>query len=284
MNTIEQYHLHRNDYAQLHFELREAAPYCQDNIRHCFKPHRHSFHQLIWFKTAGRHFVDYEMIDHPANAIFFLNPGQVHYFCEQSENEGYLFHFNDIFLHKQAEQWRSYALFNDLSHPCLIPHAAALAEITRLTSLMTQELKHQEYNFRQQVYFLFQATLLTVERLKQKQPGSGGNTQGDFKLVKDFQALIGQNMDKFCSINEYSKLLGVSSKKLTALTKAYGQDTPANMVHARKILEAKRLLSNTTLSIKEIAYALGFDEPTYFTKYFKKHTHLTPTDFIKHLP
>ena len=58
-------------------------------------------------------------------------------------------------------------------------------------------------------------------------------------------------------------------------------DTPANIIKGCKLLEAKRMLSNQNISIKEVAYALGFDDPTYFTKYFKKGTTYTPKEFQK---
>jgi AraC family transcriptional regulator, transcriptional activator of pobA len=45
------------------------------------------------------------------------------------------------------------------------------------------------------------------------------------------------------------------------------------------VLEAKRILAHTTESVKEIGYDLGFEEPTNFIKYFKKHSKLTPTEF-----
>ncbi|WP_435264331.1 helix-turn-helix domain-containing protein [Tenacibaculum sp. nBUS_03] len=71
----------------------------------------------------------------------------------------------------------------------------------------------------------------------------------------------------------------MSSKKLTTLTKQHTGLTPANLIKDIKILEAKRMLSNQDVSIKEVAYSLGFDQPTYFTKYFKKETQLTPKEF-----
>ena len=55
-------------------------------------------------------------------------------------------------------------------------------------------------------------------------------------------------------------------------------------ISQRIVLEATRDLTFTVLSVKEIAYSLGFDDPAYFTRFFTKHTGLTPTQFRKRNP
>ncbi len=287
MEEITQYHLHKDDYSQLHFEIKEAYPYCQKNHLHCFKPHRHSFYQLIWFTSEGRHFVDYETYYHPANSFFFINKRQVHYFCTEVENRGYLFHFDDLFLvryDEKVEDSLRYRLFNEVGRPFVHPEENDLIMLGQLKDMLLSELKERSYHYRWQLYFLVRAVLLMVERLKYAEQPETVDMGMDFTLAMDFKALIEKHMNEFLSIEEFSGKLGVSSKKLTKVVKQYLKDTPAQILHQRKILEAKRLLSNTTLSIKEVAYDLGFDQPTYFTKYFKKHTQMTPTTFMEQLP
>lgn len=288
MKEIKQYHLHKDDYSKLHFDLHEAYPYCQKNVAHCYKAHQHSFYQFIWFFKPGRHFVDYELIEHPANALFFLNKKQIHYFCDQSPNEGYLFHFDEVFLHKQdsnAENWIQYQLFNELGTPFVLLPAKQIVDFNYFTQSLQNEIEQKAYNYRAQIFHLFQTLLLKVERLKQEQENDFvEKIDQHFILAMNFKRQVEANIQSFLSVEQYSQLLGVSSKKLTALSKQFLKDTPANIVHQRKILEAKRLLSNQKISIKEIAYSLGFDQPTYFTKYFKKHTGLTPKQFIQQLP
>lgn len=280
---MKEYHLHKGDYSKLQLEVIDTSPYCQKNLNHCFKPHRHSFYQIIWFKNAGKHFVDYKLHNHPKNSIYFLNIGQVHYFCKESKNDGLLFHFNDILFNKQekdATHQFQYSLFNELGKPYIEFSEDEITDFKYLTKKLKYEIKEKPFKFNQQLYYYLQIILLQIERQRQK---TDNRILIDlhFEIAIQFKKAIESHKHEFNSIGYYSQLLGVSDKTLNTISKKYFKDTPANIIHQRKILEAKRLLSNAKLSVKEIAYLLGFEQPTYFTKYFKKNTKLTPKQFQK---
>jgi AraC family transcriptional regulator, transcriptional activator of pobA len=77
----------------------------------------------------------------------------------------------------------------------------------------------------------------------------------------------------------YANKIIITEKRLNQATTNIIGKTPKEIIDARVLLEAKRILAHTNESIKEIAYQLGFEEPTNFIKYFKKHTAFTPTEF-----
>jgi AraC family transcriptional regulator, transcriptional activator of pobA len=131
---------------------------------------------------------------------------------------------------------------------------------------------------------LFTSLLFLLERLRNKETNLDINLNGDFRLAFLFKKAVYENKNLFLSIDAYSKLLNTNNKKLTTVVKQYLGDTPANVIQSIKILEAKRRLANKKSSIQEIAYDLGFDQPTYFTKYFKKATGITPKEFQAKLP
>ncbi|PHS08588.1 MAG: hypothetical protein COA88_06390 [Kordia sp.] len=287
MKKIQEYHLHKNDYSKLHFEVKDAEPYFKKNFDHAIKAHRHSFYQILWFKSAGRHYVDYEIVDHPENTIFFIKKSQVHYFCPDSKNEGYLFHFNDSFINKydsDSETKLNYLLFTEIGNAFINPSKSQLIKFEQLTNQISEETHNKDYNYVQQSYYLFQAILTLIERIKKQQHAIDYTIDVDYEIAVQFKQLIDKHINEFLSIDNFSELLSISSKKLTGITKKYLYNTPAIVIHDRKILEAKRLLSNHKLSIKEVAYDLGFDQATYFTKYFKKHTGHNPSEFQAQLP
>lgn len=287
MDDIKKYYLHKDDFSKLHFELHDAKSYLLKNIDTATKAHRHSFYQLIWFKTAGNHYIDYEIIKHQADTIFFINTNQIHYFSSDSANEGFLFHFNDFFIDQftqELSQRFSFSIFNEIGKPYLHLSDNDLIRFNTITPFIREELKTQNSLVREEVFSLFSSLLFLIERLRNRETNPDINVNGDFKLAFLFKKVVYENKSSFLSIDAYSKLLNTNTKKLTIVAKQYLGDTPANVIQSIKILEAKRRLAYKKYSIQEIAYDLGFDQPTYFTKYFKKATGITPKEFQAQLP
>lgn len=287
MEDIQKYHLHQNDYSKLHFELTDCRSYFEKNKLPSTKAHRHSFYQLIWFKEAGRHFVDYQIIDHPANTLFFINKNQIHYFCPDAPNEGYLFHFNEIFIDQfNAELMKrfAYSIFNETGGTFINLTRQDEAVFESQIHLIKLEIAKKEDNYKEMAFSFFQTLLFLVERLKKKQSPFDVSAHAEYQTALSFRNLIYENIDRFLSLEEYRSLLSISSRKLTEISKKYLGDTPANVIRELKILEAKRMLANQKVNIQEVVYRIGFDQPTYFTKYFKKATGMTPKEFQASLP
>lgn len=281
--AINQYHLHKDDDTKLHFQLKDAQSHIKNNVEHVYKPHRHTYYQMIWFKAAGQHYVDYELYHHPANSLFLLNKGQVHYFCDNARNEGQLLHFDEIFLLKGDQSYNNriqYELFSEQAEPFLILNQESIEILEKITPLLQKEISTKKYGYREIIFNLLQIIVVQIERQKKIDFGSKKISNESLDIAMNFKTLVLKNIDRFISIEDYAKQMNVSSKKLTSVCKKYLESTPVNVIAQLKILEAKRRLSNSKTSIKEIAYDLGFDQATYFTKYFKKHTTITPKEFI----
>jgi len=287
LENIKKYHLHKDDYSKLHFDFLDAEAYFQKHSTPSSKPHNHSFYQIIWFKEKGRHYIDYQVVEHKENTLFFINKNQVHYFCPDSPNKGQLYHFNDYFIERfntDLMKRFSYSIFNEIGNPFVTLSAVDAKKLTMLSSAIDIELKTKDYFHKEQVFSFFQTLLYQIERLKKKQNAFGVDTDKEHHTAYLFKQLIFENMESFLSLDEYCTKLNINVKNLTSLSKKYLLDTPANIIRQLKILEAKRMLANHKITAKEVAYAIGFDQPTYFTKYFKKETGLTPKQFQASLP
>jgi AraC-like DNA-binding protein len=98
-------------------------------------------------------------------------------------------------------------------------------------------------------------------------------------LVKRFFHLVEENHQKNLSLSDYSRMIGVTPNHLTQTVKLLTGKTSSQIIKAKQLLEIKRLLVHTNLSVSEIANQLNFEDQSYFTKFFKRETGITPIQY-----
>jgi AraC family transcriptional activator of pobA len=98
-------------------------------------------------------------------------------------------------------------------------------------------------------------------------------------LVAGFRELIENEFRRNRSVADYASALNVSESRLRSACLSVTKRSPIQIVHARILLEAKRQLLYTSMTVSEIAYALGFDDPAYFTRFFSQRTGTSPRAF-----
>ena len=97
--------------------------------------------------------------------------------------------------------------------------------------------------------------------------------------TNEFRKLVEENYAREHTVKDYARRMNVTTKTLTLYVKECSSSTPLELINSRIILEAKRLLRYSVLSVKEIAFRLGFDDPSYFVKFFKRNVKQSPADF-----
>ncbi|MEM7377961.1 MAG: helix-turn-helix domain-containing protein [Pseudomonadota bacterium] len=121
------------------------------------------------------------------------------------------------------------------------------------------------------VYSALYAVLDEAARAMQLQPAGGTDTSDAAERVATlFETLIEQRYRSQQPLTAYCELLGVTERALRRATHRVHGQTPLQMIHARTVVEAKRLLRFTHVSVADIGAALGFDDPAYFNRFFKK--------------
>jgi AraC-like DNA-binding protein len=284
MDKIKTFDLKQRDLTQLHFEVRRAEEHFDKNKQHSSLPHRHNFYQLIWFKEAGQHYIDYQVVPHRDDTIIFINKNQVHYFCPDAKNVGYLYHFNDQFINMTDDGLMSRfenSIFSEIGSNYLTISKKDASNFELLTSFILNELNSKESFYKEQIYHYFQNILFQVERLRQKELNINLKQSENYLIAAGFKKLVSKEISTFHKIKYYAEELATNTKTLTESSKEFLKDTPSNVIKKSKVIEAKRQLSNLKISIQEVAYGLGFEDPAYFTKYFKKEVGLTPKAFQK---
>ena len=248
-------------------------------------PHRTNFYHVFLFENCQpTHFVDFEPINVEPYSLLFIGKDRVHQFDQQLNYEGQVLVFTEDFFcttETDTKFLRSNILFNDLADKTTIKlnktdferYANICQNITEELSLPTDNLKHILLKN------LLHNFLLFAEREKRKQGFTEFKKGADLDYTVLFRDLLETNYTKLKSVNDYAQLILISKKRLGQATAKILGKTPKGIINDRILLEAKRLLVHTHLSIKEIGQELGFEDPAYFVRYFKKNTETTPVEF-----
>lgn len=268
------------------FELIGIEQLYNDNSDKLTTLHRIGFYHILWFQKGNpTHLVDFNPVKIKPNTILFLNKDTVQRFDKKGGFDGKAILFTDSFFCKtetDTKYLRSSILFNNLFSVAQIQISETASLFADLFKLMDEELKNQSDS--SQPYILknlLHNFLLLSERERQKQDVTEIKKGTDFDYVMLFKDVLETNYRKLKQVSTYAKMISVTEKRLNQATQKTLDKSPKQMIDERVMLEAKRLLAHTNESIKEIGFDLGFDEPTNFIKYFRKHNSSTPVEFRK---
>lgn len=101
----------------------------------------------------------------------------------------------------------------------------------------------------------------------------------DTEILYRFQVLVEKHFRQHFTVEDYCRILGVDQGKLKSICKYFSGSTPLYLIQKRVLLEAKRELRDTSKTVSQIAFELGFLDAGYFSRYFKKHSGLSPANF-----
>ena len=128
--------------------------------------------------------------------------------------------------------------------------------------------------------FLIQVQRRRKEFEKTSDQPSPAKDEKRLQLLQ-FTDLLDKNYKDGTTVTEYAEKMNISSRTLADLTKHLLGKSPSLMIHERTILEAKRMLIHMPLNVNQIGYKLGFEDASYFVKFFKKYTNMSPMEFRK---
>ena len=242
--------------------------------------HKHDFYfVLAVLDGKGVHEIDF--VEYPVHrhSIFILRPGQVHRLELTADTTGFLMEFDISFYQPKStikeHRWKkasskNYCEVEAARFPRLLTHLAAVFE---------------EYVGKQEGYteaIRANLDLFFIEYIRQsRNPGSITKSENGYiqERFEEFARLLETNIVSMKNVTQYADLLNMSSYQLNSITKTSVGKTVSDLISEQIILEAKRYLLATPNQIKEIADHLGYEDPSYFIRFFKKHTGLSPDTF-----
>lgn len=250
--------------------------------------HRHDYFEIFLFaEGGGTHMVDFTEYDICSRSLHLVCPGQVHLLRRKPDSLGWVIMLSRDFLLS--------VLDFQPAHPQLpflhqAPAAATLqlpeADYTLLHLLYqqlaaVQDSDSSKWEKPELVRAVLKLVVLKCAELLQpaaEPEAPAADSQGQ-RLARQFSQLVEAHFQRQHQVAYYAGELAVTAGHLNVLSKSRLGKMASEVIQERILLEAKRLLLHTEAAAKEIAYSLGFEDPSHFAKFFKARCSVSPSEF-----
>ncbi len=247
--------------------------------------HRHDYYEIIWLrKGKGLHMIDGVDYPYSGSVLFLLSPGQMHQIRPQEKADGYVIKFlPSLFRHTtDADIYLtgSNVFDNIQAQPVLKVTSSLYAVLDDVFGKLATEFNTDEQDKERIMLSYLQILITHIERLKRTSQHEINNPIGaDFHLFQQYKSAVEKHYRQEHGVQQYADRLFTQTRTLNTISKKYAGKNAAAIIADRIVLEAQRDLYHNLKTIKEIGYDLGFDDPAYFTRFFKKQTGFSPLEY-----
>jgi AraC-like DNA-binding protein len=247
-------------------------------------PHKHDFFLCMLFtRGKGTHEIDFNTYPVKPGSVFLMNPGQTHNWILTDDADGYIFfHSREFYEFDLAnERLRNFPFYQSVhAGPCIQADARQREQIAPVFAHLLKEFEKNEPLKMQRLHALVRLLYIDLSRMYTTTPKTEGNNNY-LNQVREIEALIDAHYKIKKYPYEYAALMNISEKHLNRICKSTLNKTTTGLIADRIILEARRLLAQTKLNVAAIALELGYEDASYFVRFFRKNTGETPAQFMK---
>ncbi|HRG90814.1 MAG TPA: helix-turn-helix transcriptional regulator [Chitinophagales bacterium] len=244
--------------------------------------HRHGYWTVfVFLEGKGRHVIDFKEVPIKPGSIHMVLPGQIHALHGGKNFLAYALMFTEEFFLMRDETIKLLMrLFGFMDAGEAAAFTITKEEKDFFTSLLT--LIKQEYNSQNANKGAVLLDLLSVfitkciSALQLPQLNHQADNSLDYIRLRNE---VEHNFHTIHTVAGYAQRLGLSAKQLNEICRQHTGNTALDFIHARIVIEAKRLLKYSDKPIKQIAYELNFTDAAHFTNFFRQRTGITPAGF-----
>lgn len=241
-------------------------------------PIRREFFEIVWLQNEeALHAIQHDFQTLKGDWIYLIPPYRVHQ-LNKAGKKGGLISFKQELLEDDIKEFLLdvFRIFNIQGEfSCLQVNEENSKSLSAVYHLMEEEYQKDAANLTM-LKALLKVLLLKLIQLKEHH-----FTLQDLheKRIYEFMMLLEVNYLTQRTAEFYAEKLGISAKRLNQILKEKLNKTGVQLIHDRVILEAKRQIIHSENTMKEIAFKLGFQDRSYFSRFFKQHTGQTPQEF-----
>lgn len=254
-------------------------------LEHFMESKKVDFYTFVWTKDKPVKIkVDSVLAVVEPNHIVSLTPNQ--YLEVKDLKNVVVYQFNQDFYcikeHDREVSCTGVLFFSNQTVPMVRLDKTEAQKFLQLHHVLIEELETQDTIQAEMLRMLISRFIIKVTRLVKSQYPDEISKSPKMDMLREFNMLVEKHYKTQHQVAAYAEMMFKSAKTLSNSFATYDKG-PLQIIHDRIVLEAKRLLYYTEISSKEIAFDLGFDDPSHFSRLFKKHTGESPTAFRKHV-
>ncbi len=263
--------------------LKELYKRCEESNYDMSITHRIAFHALIIItKGISKHFIDFKEVTLSPGTILPLLKNQVHSFNKNLEVEGVVVSFEDSFITHNISHKNLFHFLHIFHSPSILIAKEDLKVLHPFLNILIETHQSKDLNLKADIINAsLIALLLQIKRLSVYKHKTFESKR--FKDFVQFQQLITEHYHETHNVVDYANMLSVSYKYLNDVCKEISNKTAKAFLDTWLLLEIKRCLLDRTFTSQEIAFKMGFKEPSNFIRFFKKFTNTTPNQYQKNL-
>ena len=253
--------------------------------------HLHAEYCQIHLIRSGKTLfnIDQNVYETQDCAAFYTPPATPHAFLTEPTAPGYVITIHNTHLQKIMAELNAYSHHNSLLMPFHIdqqkdlqPEQKHWEQLLNLFEMLKLEWSRSSLYQHDSIEAIVKLILISMLRLSGTEQPQKQHNQSEILCFREFSTLLEHHFLTEKNIQFYCEALQINESRLNYLCNKITKLSPKKMINGRILLEAKRLLSHTNKNLTEIAYTLGYLDPSYFSRFFLKKTGMSPSDFRKH--
>jgi AraC-like DNA-binding protein len=261
------------------FGLMEFTPESGKLLGH---PELEDFVKIAFVRAGVKTIIDFKEYQLERDALFFINSGQ--YFHFDARSTGTVIYYNRDFycveIHDAEVACDGLLFHNIYEIPAIFMDEETSMSMLQIIDEIKSEFEETDNNTEDMLRLMLKKIIIKAVRIWKSSPKMAiEDVQRNAEFSRRFSQLVEAHYHRLHTVSEYAALLNITPETLNKRITKYSGFAPNELIKKRITLQAQRLLAHTTLTVKEIGYTLGYEDPSYFVRLFANHVQTTPQSF-----